>query len=64
MARLKEELEYENEQMEKLGSGTPDFLKTFTEEGIWSVCTFTPGNVAEALTTFRLRTPVVMTKSV
>jgi len=35
--KLKEELKYEKESLDEAGKGTPQFLKTFLEEGIWSI---------------------------
>jgi complement component 1 Q subcomponent-binding protein len=34
---LKEELKYEQEALAESGDATPEFLKTFLEQGIWSV---------------------------
>jgi len=35
--KLKEELKYEQESLAESGDATPEFLKTFLEQGIWSI---------------------------
>ncbi|KAF9479309.1 mitochondrial glycoprotein [Pholiota conissans] len=36
-AKLQEELQYEKSEMAQAGDATPDFLKSFTEQGIWAI---------------------------
>ena len=36
-AKLQEELQYEQTQLAEAGDATPEFIKTFTEEGVWAV---------------------------
>ena len=38
VSKLQEELQYEQTQLaEAGGDATPQFIKTFTEEGVWAV---------------------------
>lgn len=36
-SKLQEELQYEQTQLAEAGDATPEFIKTFTEEGVWAV---------------------------
>ncbi|KAF8957854.1 mitochondrial glycoprotein [Flammula alnicola] len=36
-SKLQEELQYEQKEAEEAGGATPEFLKTFTEQGIWAI---------------------------
>ncbi|KJA18401.1 hypothetical protein HYPSUDRAFT_90006 [Hypholoma sublateritium FD-334 SS-4] len=36
-AKLQEELQYEQTQLAEAGDATPEFIKTFTEEGVWAI---------------------------